>query len=140
MKSPTYPERFGLVRLTRAVRADWPMVRSERHEAAAGEHPFTMNQHGAVAILLGGGETIGVKPGEFEFVRLDALPTKEQFNAWRASGIDLFDFVPTGPNVTVDLLERVRTQLQFAKEKQRLAVSIDVGDIEALLAAVGGAL
>lgn len=54
------------VRLPADVHGDYPIG----HElvAKAGVHNAVTNSHGAVAVVLPGGELLGVKPGEFERV------------------------------------------------------------------------
>lgn len=56
------------VTLPSMVTSDLPFVfRDDYLVAKPGRHKATMNQHGAVSVLLDE-KTLGVKPGEFEFV------------------------------------------------------------------------
>lgn len=49
-----------------------------------GEYPAGCNKNGAVYVKLAGGKTLGVKPGEFEFIEAPAW----LLELWKEAGIE----------------------------------------------------
>jgi len=58
----------SVVHLHRNVRADWPLGKPGC-VAESGEHKALMNANGAVSVLAGNGEHLGVKPDEMKWVK-----------------------------------------------------------------------
>jgi hypothetical protein len=52
------------VYLPRMVHGDWPI--GHLTVAPRGTYNAVMNQHGAVSVILPGGDLLGVKPDEYE--------------------------------------------------------------------------
>lgn len=67
-----YPAQPLQIRLRTEVRGDWPIGHTK--VAEAGAHDASVNQHGAVCVHLPDGGRLGVKPGEFEWVKPYARP------------------------------------------------------------------
>lgn len=83
--SEIYPVRYGgrvpsHVRLTKTVTANvmpFPLSRTQRCRALVigQEVPVLVNRHGAVAGICPDGETLGLKPDEFEVIQFhDGMP------------------------------------------------------------------
>jgi hypothetical protein len=90
----SYPNPMGRVRLTRAIRSEDQLVMAGLGKAApAGAFLFTMNEPGAVSVILAGGELLGVKPDEFEWDRIDEPLTDRQRGGWISLGKDPTPFM-----------------------------------------------
>jgi hypothetical protein len=58
-------EKKGRVILTRTIRGDFPF---QQTKAEPGIYDAYVNPHGAVSVIAGNGNMLGLKPGEFEWL------------------------------------------------------------------------
>lgn len=90
----SYPNPMGNVRLLRNVRSEDQIVIAGIGRAApAGTFPFTMNDHGAVSVILAGAELLGVKPDEFAWVEVREPLTLYQVEVWVRHGMSPVPFM-----------------------------------------------